>query len=229
MPNMLGLDPSLSKTGFVVLDTESDGSGTVDRGLLRTSKEDGILVLRLLKQVAQIEEKLDTYNINFIGMEAPFYDAFSTEQLFALNQFLHMMFLKRGVFVVCFPPQQLKKLVFPDVSVKEIGKPEMIDKAKTALDLQGKKLAEDTADAYWAGIFGTRFYKFYIEKTLKESYLGEYESHVFCGKHTFTRGAKKGITELKGIIYRENELFFDFESIKRRAKNAADQKKGNKK
>jgi len=123
---------------------------------------------------------------------------------------------------VCFPPQALKKLVYPDVSVREIHKAQMIDKAKTMLDLHGHRLAEDVADAFWAGHFGRRFYKWFIQKSLSEKDLGVYEKHLFCGKHTFTRGAKKGVTEYKGIIYRENELFFDFKEIKRRIKDVAE-------
>lgn len=217
---MLGLDPSLQKAGYVVLDINKPDNIVEDKGLLKTSPEDGILVLRLLKQVSQIQEKIEKYNIKFIGMEAPFYEAFSTEMLFALNQFLHRMFLEKELFVVCFPPQMLKKLVFPDQKVNEIHKPEMIDKAKTAIGLQGRRLAEDVADAYWAGIFGKKFYKWHIEKAICDKDLGEYESHVFCGKKTFVRGEKKGTTEYTGIVYRENELFFNFEAIKRRNENA---------
>lgn len=228
MPNILGLDPSLKKSGYVVIDTNKNDSVTEDRGLLKTSKNDGILVQRLIKQTQQVEDKLNEFDIKFIGMEAPFFDAFSTEQLFALNQFLHRMFLEKEIYVVCFPPQQLKKLVFPDVSVQEIGKPDMIDKAKTALNLQGYRLAEDTADAYWAGIFGKRFYKWFFEKSITDSDLGNYEKNVFCGSHTFTRGAKKGTTEYKGIIYRENELFFDFKKIKRRNLDASQKKENGK-
>jgi hypothetical protein len=32
----------------------------------------------------------------------------------------------------------------------------------------------------------------------------------FAGKHTFTRGDKKGVTEYSGVIYHPNEAFFDY-------------------
>lgn len=218
MPHILGLDPSLQKAGYVVLDTGAPDSGTVERGLLKTSPRDGITVQRLIIQSENVASLMSRYDIKFVGMEAPFFGAGSTELLFALNQFLHRVFLDAGAFVVCFPPQQLKKLVFPDVSVANVHKPHMIDGAKKALGLQGKRLAEDVADAYWAGVFGKRFYRWHIEKSLSTEGLGEYERHTFCGKHEYTRGPKKGYTDLTGIVYRENELFFDFEAIKRRAK-----------
>jgi Holliday junction resolvasome RuvABC endonuclease subunit len=221
MPYILGLDPSLAKSGYVVLDTEAPDSEVVEKGKLKTSTSDGILLQRLLKQQEQVREKIRRYDIKFISMEAPYYGGWTAEQLFALNQFLHKVFLDEENYVVAFPPQQLKKLVFPDRSVKQIHKPEMIDKAKTALGLQGKVLAEDVADAYWAGIFGKKFYKrHYVEETTDED-LNSYEVEVFSGTHTYTRGAKKGITDYNGIIYQENEKFWDFGKIKRRMLDAS--------
>ena len=225
MSYILGLDPSLAKSGYVVLDTDKKDTEVEEKGLLKTSTLDGILVQRLIKQVGQIEGVIESYGISYVAMEAPFFGAGSTEILFALNQFIHRMYLERGLFVVCFPPQMLKKLVFPDESVAVIHKPHMIDRAKTLLNLHGKRLAEDVADAYWAGIFGKRFYRWYIEDKLKGEELGKYEKEAFSGKHLITRGARKGVTDYKGIIYRANELFFDFKAIKRRVEDA---KKGNK-
>lgn len=220
MPYILGLDPSLKKAGYVVLDTDKLDNVVEEKGLLKTSTDDGILVQRLVKQVSQIEGVLKKYNITYVGMEAPFFGAGSTEILYALNQFIHRLFLDMGIYAVCFPPQMLKKLVFPQGNVSEIHKPHMIDRAKTMLDLQGKVLAEDVADAYWAGIFGKKFYNWHIKKILTDDDLGEYELKTFKGSHTFSRGVKKGDTEYSGIIYRENELFFDFKEIKRRINNA---------
>lgn len=216
MAYILGLDPSLSKAGYVVLDTTASDSDVVERGLLKTSTTDGITILRLIKQQNQIRGLIQKYDIKFVSMEAPYYGGWTAEILFALNQFIHNVFLDLGIYVVAFPPQQLKKLVFPDGNVTDIHKPEMIDKAKTALGLHGKILAEDVADAYWAGIFGKKFYKRYIIEEFTDGDLNSYELNVFSGKHTYTRGAKKGITDYTGIIYRENELFWDFEKIKRR-------------
>jgi Holliday junction resolvasome RuvABC endonuclease subunit len=214
MSCILGLDPSLSKSGYVVLDVDKQDNQVEEKGLLKTSTLDGILVQRLIKQVGQIESIISSYNISFVGMEAPFFGAGSTEILFALNQFIHRMYLEREMFVVCFPPQMLKKLVFPNQSVSEIHKPHMIDRAKTVLNLHGKRLAEDVADAYWAGIYGKRFYKWHIQNKIKREDLGQYEKEAFLGKHTITRGARKGVTDYKGIIYRGNELFFDFRAIR---------------
>lgn len=214
MSYILGLDPSLKKTGYSVFNLSKSDTEVEDKGMLKTNTTDGILVLRLIKQTQQVKDLILRYNIKFIGAEAPFFGSFSTEMLFALNQFLHSMYLDMGVYVVYFPPQQLKKLVFPDQVVSDIHKSHMIDQAKTVLGLHGHRLAEDVADAYWAGYFGKKFYKRFIENTLTDEDLSEYELSVFSGTHTFTRGEKKGITEYSGIIYRENECFYDFKKIK---------------
>lgn len=220
MAYILGLDPSLQKAGYVVMDVDKPDDIVEDRGLLKTSTSDGIYVQRLIKQSSQIEGLLKSYNITFVGMEAPFFGGGSTELLFALNQFIHKLYLELGIYAVCFPPQMLKKLVFPEDSVAEIHKPHMIDKAKTMLNLHGKVLAEDVADAYWAGVFGKKYYNWHIRKIIKDEDLNSYEFQTFKGSHTFTKGDRKGVTEYSGIIYRENELFFDFKEIKRRAINA---------
>lgn len=224
MAYMLGLDASLKKSGYVVIPIEGPDTEIAEKGLLRTSPIDGITILRLLKQQKQVKEVVEKYDIRFIGMEAPFFMGNETEKLFALNQFLHALFLEKGLFVVAFPPSMLKKLTRPDLSATEVTKAHMIDAAKTALSMHGQRLAEDVADGFWAGWFGRRFYRFFIEKTLNENDLGNYEKEAFCGKHEFKRGAKKGAIDYHGIIYRENDLFFNFEQIKRRAKSAASKK-----
>jgi Holliday junction resolvasome RuvABC endonuclease subunit len=229
MANLLGLDPSLKKAGYVVLDSSMPDNVVVEKGLLKTSGLDGILVQRLVKQAEQVGDMLKKYNISYVGMEAPFFNANNTEMLFALNQYLHKVFLDNETFVVCFPPSMLKKLTFPDLSAAIVGKPHMIHKAKDMLGLHGHRLAEDVADAYWAGYFGKRFYKWHFEKSIKDEDLEEYERNVFCGTHTLTRGNRKGVTDYTGIVYRENELFYDFKAIKRRQNDAKTKSKASKK
>ena len=224
MAYLLGMDPSLRKAGYVILDIDGPDDLVVEKGLLKTDDSDGILIQRILKQQDQVKKKLQEYNINVVGMEAPFFGGNEAEHLFALNQFIHEVFLELGTYVIALPPQQLKKLTIPNLSVADIGKAHMVDAAKTILNMQGQRLANDIADAFWAGYFGKRFYKFFVLKTLKEEDLKEYERNVFCGKHTFTKGMKKGFTEYTGYIYRENEMFFDFEKIKRRLTDAKEKR-----
>lgn len=217
---ILGLDASIKKTGYAVLNTNGDDIKIIDKGLLKTSTKDGITPLRLMKQQKQVRDKILEHNIKYVGMEAPYFAGNETEKLFALNQFLHQVFYELNIFVVAFPPSTLKKLAIPDMKATEIEKPHMIDAAKCTFGLFDQKIPDDVADAIWAGWFGRRFYYYFIQKTLKESELEDYEKITFCGKHEFKRGMKKGSIEYTGIKYRENEMFFDYKSIKERIKNA---------
>lgn len=218
---LLGLDPSLAKTGYAILNLKDLSNNIpVEKGLLKTSNSDGILIQRLLKQQKQIQGIIKKYDITYVGMEAPYFGGHTAEILFSLNQFIHKTFYDRGSYVIAFPPQMLKKLVFPDKSVSDIHKPQMIHEAKSKLDLHGKTLAEDVADAYWAGYFGKKYINWHIFNTINDSDLNAYEKTTFFGKHTYTRGARKGLVEYNGIKFRDNELFFDFKAIKRRHKNA---------
>lgn len=227
MAYMLGLDPSVKKTGYVVMDLDKPFTEVVDKGRLRTEPSDGIFVQRLIKQANQIRDKILEFDIKYIASEAPYFEGFNTEMLYALNQFLHREYLELGIYLVYFPPSTLKKLVFPDKSSRKIYKSHMTQAAKESLGLVGKRLSEDTSDAYWAGVFGRKFYDWHFRKNLTDKDLNEYEYYTFAGKHKFTRGKKKGTTDYRGIIYRQNDLFYDFDKIKRSSENASGKEKDN--
>lgn len=220
MPMILGLDPSIRKSGYCILDTDAPYCDYVQRGRLYTETGDGILIQRLLKQQAQIKAKMEEFSIDFVSMEAPVLGEGESEHLFALNQFIHEVFLQRGTFVICFPPQQLKALAMPHrkIIAGEIGKNHMIFDAQTYYNLEGKTLTDDEADALHAGRLGKYFYNWHFQKKLKDEELPLKLLKAFKGKHTFVRGDKKGITEYNGMIFRENELFFDFKKVEQRQK-----------
>jgi Holliday junction resolvasome RuvABC endonuclease subunit len=215
MPMVMGLDASIVKSGFCILDTDAPMASCVERGRLRTSSADGILIQRLLKQQAQIEKKMEEYNIDFLAMEAPYFGGGESEHLFALNQFIHQVFLRRGTFVICFPPQQMKKLAMPEkiIDHREIGKAHMALAAQRYFNLEGKILTDDEADALHAGRLGKIFYKWHFEGSLKGTDLHPLVLKAFAGKKVTKKGAKAGVTDYNGMIFRENELFFDFNQI----------------
>ena len=143
-------------------------------------------------------------------MEAPIWDANSSELLFALNQFVHEIFLNLNVFVLYFQPFVLKRFACPSIMPKDVTKNYVTDAAKTQLNLHGKRFSEHLADAYFVGKLGGIFYNWHFTKKMKDEDLSPYIRELFDGKHTYTRGQKKGFTDYKGIIYRENELFFNY-------------------
>jgi len=240
MAFILGLDPSLRKSGYCVVDTEAPYSSFIERGRLYTTVSDGFVTLRLLKQQRQIKELMERFSIDFVSMEQPYFGDGEAEVLFALNQFIHQIFYSRGTHVIAFPPQQLKSLSIPTKDPKDVGKNHMVMAAQERYHLLGTPITDDEADAMHAAYLGRIYYQWRVDKTLKSSDLegigrvlhpeaGELRAALitkkyaaligpkiykaFYGKHTYVRGSKKGTTEYKGLAFRENELFWDYTKI----------------
>lgn len=215
---ILGLDPSITHLGWVVLDENKTGKDAVlEGGVLKTRPKDGLLVQRLITQRERIRLLISSRKIDFVSMEAPYFSDFSTELLFALNQHLHEAFLDESVFVIYIQPQTLKRHALPDMKMDEITKHHTTIKARSELGMIGRRFSEHVADAYFAGKIGLKFYQWYFMKKYTDKQLTAMESKLFCGKHKFKRGPRKGFTEYKGIIYRENDQFFDYRRHKRKA------------
>jgi len=151
-------------------------------------------------------------------MEAPFWGDFNTELLFALNQYIHELFLNMDMFIFYVQPSSLKKFACPELCAKKekIDKRHIVHQAKTELEKHGRRFSEHVSDAYFAGKMGCIFHQWYIQKTITDEELPEYLRELFAGKHTFVKGARKGITEYTGIIYRENDQFFDYSKQSRK-------------
>lgn len=216
MPLILGLDPSLKKAGYCLLNTETGYDTFVERGRLKTSGADGILVQVLILQAERIKKLIVDNNVAMVSMEAPYWGGNESEKLFALNQFIHRTFLETGAYVIVFPPQQLKALTVLGKKAQDIHKPQMIAEVKSRLHLQGKILTDDEADALQAGHLGKLFYNWFFAKKIGDKDLHPRILEAFAGKHVFSKGPRKGTTEYTGLIYRENELFFDFKRIAER-------------
>lgn len=217
---IVGFDPSLANFGWVVLKEHGEGKkALLDNGTFKTSPSDGLMVQRLIMQRERMKKLLTDWEVSFVSMEAPILDDYSTEMLFALNQFMHEVFLNMKTFVLYIQPFNLKKIAWPDLPPTEVTKHHVVHQAKTELDLHGKVFSEHCSDAYFIGKIGQRFYQWHIEKSLKDSDLTPEENKLFCGKHTFIRGVKKGITEYNGIVYKENEQFFDYRRRRKRTRS----------
>lgn len=212
-----GFDPSLTHFGWVILDENKEGrKSLLEHGTFKTNPSDGLLVQRIIRQRERVRKLLISKGVSFVSMEAPYFADFSTELLFALNQHIHEVFLDLGVFVIYIQPITLKKLSVPGINPHDVLKNHMVHQAKKELGLEGKRFSEHVADAYFAGKIGRTFYQWHFMKKLKDKDLNPDEEKLFCGKHTFTRGMKKGLTEYTGLIYRENDQFFDYSKHKKR-------------
>ena len=224
---VLGLDLSLRKAGFCVIDPntwvpgKSGNPNVIESGRLKTTNLDGIELIRLQKQQAQIRALIIKHNVKFICVEQYYFDDGESEMLYALHMFAHTVFMEFDLPVICLGNQVLKKVAWPErnATIQTIEKPQMIAAAKKSLGIVGASMVDDVADAYWAMHAGVYFYHWNITEKLKDADLGEYLYKVFAGKHTYTRGEKKGITEYTGVLYRENELYFNYKKIKERISN----------
>jgi len=209
-------DPSLTHFGWVLFDDTKTGRDSVlEGGVFKTEPSDGLIVQRLIMQQERIRIFLSSRGIKFASMEAPVWGDYNSEMLFALNQYVHQVFLDLKMYVIQFPPSTLKKYTYPDMDPKNVTKHHMTHMAKKDLGRMGRRFSEHVADAYFAGKLGLRFYRWLFKKELTDDDLSNHERDLFCGKHTFVKGAKKGVTEYNGIIYKENEKFFDYRNKER--------------
>lgn len=193
------------------MDEHREGKEAIlDQGTFKTSPADGLMVQRLVTQRERVKKLLMDHDIRFVSMEAPILDEFSTEMLFALNQFVHEAFLNLKIFVLYVQPFNIKNAAWPGLSPIEVTKHHVVHQAKSELDMHAKVLSEHVADAYFAAKIGRRFHQWHFQKILKDNDLTPEEWKMFCGRHTFKRGIKKGTTEYTGIIYKENDQFYNY-------------------
>jgi len=221
---MVGIDPSLTHSGWVVFDENKTGKEAVTEiGVFRTDPEDGILIQRILMQKERIRLLLSTRNIRFVAMEAPLMKDWSTELLFALHQNFHEVFLDFGVYLIYLQPSTVKKYAYPKTDPDEVTKGMMTHAAKKELDRMNRRFSEHAADAYFVGKIGLKYHQWFFQHKFTDDQLSEHEHRLFCGKHTYTRGVKKGLTDYIGIIYRENEQFYDYSKFTRKSQVIAEE------
>lgn len=209
---VLGIDPSLTNLGYVVLEGDCNNIKLLDKGRLQTTPEDGIPLQRYIKQALGIKEIVEKYNIKYVASEAPYFGDFNTEVLYGLHTTLHLTYWTLGLNVVILSPLTVKTYALPNFG-ERIFKSDMIKAARQDLGMkENERLANDVADSYWISKLGLRWWLYYC-KLLPEDNLSKKEKDVFNFSHTYTRGKKKGQTEYKGIIYRKNELYFIYEEF----------------
>lgn len=207
---VLGVDPSLTNFGYVVLEDYK----VLDKGKFQTTPEDGMNVQRYVLQANRLAELARKYSIKYLVSESPIFDMWSTEILYGLQSFLHCAYWALGLRVLTLTPTQVKSYACPHVK-GTVLKHDMVKAARIDLGMrENERLANDVADAYWIAKIGYRWWSFY-EKLLPETELTEKEKKMFLATHTYTRGKKAGQTERTGFIYRENELFYLYDKLEK--------------
>jgi len=222
--HILGIDPSLTNTGFCVLDNEKTGpESVVEVGLIQTS-EAMLEILRYETIAKKLAALIKKYKIVRCGSESPIFHAIQSENMFALYSFIKSMLFKKKVDVVYFAPMQLKKLARISSNTK-VTKSDMIKSMKKKLGLEkavinGVKIQGDIADAFHVSYFASNFWNLHDQK-VEVSDLTKVEQEAFAARPYYKRGIKAGKPKVgeEGILYREYEHFYRFSDSKARRKS----------
>lgn len=210
----LGLDPSLTQYGWALHNSNASGRDRCPaRGRFRTKSKD-LQVSRYCYLREELGKLIDKYKPDRIGLESPVFHSTYSEGMYCLFMFSQEKIWKKNKDVVFFSPHQVKKFARPiaDRPPKwKMGKKDMVDAAKK--DVGGGKWNHNEADAYLIAVMAGRFWSLQSE-SIDESNLTEIEKELFTAKHTYTRGKKKGSTDYKGIIYKEDDRFYLWSSEK---------------
>lgn len=209
----LGLDPSLTGFGWCIHNSSVAGPGrVVAKGVLTTSAK-RVFIWRYLYLREALSMVLDRFpSIDNVGVESPPFGEQFSEGLYGLFLYVNEALFLRRKDVVYFDPTTVKRLAKMDPSIRRgtMDKGDMIEAAK--VDSGVKRWNHNEADAYLVARSAARFWE-YLAGTLQEDELTPSEHRAFLAVHTFIRGRKAGRTVKRGIVFKENDRFFEFSSL----------------
>lgn len=203
---VLGLDPSLANTGWVVFGPK----GIVERGVCKTAPRDRrgnpvLIISRLQGTRDFLAGLISYYGIKIVGAEQAILNVSSSETLTALTYFLQDLCKNKMTDLVYWSPLTIKTY---GTDNHRATKKEMIEAAKKDSKCSAK-MVEHEADAYFTSKITYRFYE-YINGRLPYSKLTEKEKHAIWFEKTITRGPRKGTVDQKGVLTRWGEYYFPF-------------------
>jgi len=209
----LGLDPSLTNFGWAVHDSTGEGKARCpERGRWQTSSKDEFIV-RYMTMRENLLALVKRLGVKRVGIEYPIFNDLWSEGMYGLYLFSCEALKLAKVDVVLFSPPQLKVharefIKRPRVGGKlwKMAKADMVEAA--IADLGGKgTMNHNEADAYWVARTADRFWKLH-DGVITRADLTPDEAKQFTAIHTYQRGKKAGKTDMKGIMYREDDRFF---------------------
>jgi hypothetical protein len=211
---VLGCDPSLTDFGWIVIDTEKEGSDhIVGEGRIRTDS-DTLEIERYLKHRREIGEIVEEYDIDYAGIEKPPPNSSWSAGLYPIWMYAFEHFYHQRIpFVILMPPglKAFAREVLDDSG--KMSKQDMKDAATKLMggEYPGKgKLNHNVADAYLEAHYAGRFKKL-IEGEIEEDDLTEKEKYKFT--RTVTK-RKTGRVQKKGILYKEGEKHYALDDPK---------------
>lgn len=212
---VLGCDPSLTNFGWAVHDSSVlGGPRCVERGRFQTSTKT-LFVDRYVQMRSSVKTLVARLGVQRVGVEYPIFNELWSEGMYGLFLYTCEALRESQVDVVFFSPPQVKAhardfLGRPAVAGKkwDMKKPDMVEAA--IADTGGKgRWNHNEADAYWVARTAARFWGL-LDQQIPEADLTVTERKQFLDIHTFSRGKRSGQTVERGILYREDERFFQW-------------------
>jgi len=211
---ILGLDPSLTAFGWALHDTTVQGpSRCVGRGRYETAS-DMVFVDRYTFMRDTLRDLIQRTQPDRVGIESPFFGGSYSEGMYGLFLFSNEALRLERRDVVFFSPLQVKAHARESLKRPakwEMMKPDMVAAAKHDTSTH-KTWNHNEADAYLVARLAGRFWH-YLDGDIQEDALSAVERKFFTSIHTFIRGKKAGLTEKKGLIYREDDRFFCWSQV----------------
>ena len=212
---VLGLDPSLTNFGWAIHDTEAKGLARCPvRGRFQTSSKQ-LFIDRYIDQRASVIALIKRLGVTRVGCESPIFNDLWSEGMYGLFLYVCEACREAEVDLVFFAPPQMKTharvfLERPRVAGKlwKMGKPDMVEAARE--DTGGKgRWDHNEADAYWVARTASRFWLF-LDGVITEQELTVDERKQFTYIHHYKRGKKAGKAVKRGLLYREDDRFFQW-------------------
>jgi Holliday junction resolvasome RuvABC endonuclease subunit len=213
---ILGLDPSLTNYGWALHDTEGTGRGRiVARGRFQTKpRQFPDEVGRYMYLRAELRRTIVEQQPEAMGVEHPVLGEDYSEGMYGLFLFSLEAIKDAKMDLVLFAPPQVKKYA-KDILQRpkswKMQKSDMVDAAREHAG--GGNWDHNEADAYHVAALSGRFWKFHAG-LLAEDALTSYEVQLFTQIKHITKGKRAGMTQMKGILYRESDRFFRWSALR---------------
>lgn len=208
---VLGLDPSLTGFGWVILDTSLPKiDWCLARGVHSTTA-DQLFLTRYIELRELVRSLISTWKPTKVGIESSVFGEQFSEGAYGLFLFTLEALYESRLDVLLLTPDQAKaqaRFHLGRPQKWKMKKADMVEAAKKDLQLKGS-LDNNIADAYWVGRTASRFWSLYegliFEKDLlpmEKSLLTETEFYKKTGK------VKKA-----SLISKEDSRFFIWSKV----------------
>lgn len=207
---VLGVDPSLTDTGWAVLDIDKEGSERlIASGRIKT-EADEFFVVRYARPRDEVAKLMDEYDPDYVSIEKPQHNSSWSAGLYPIWISISEECHKRRIPFATFLPPQIKAYArdILDDSGK-MFKSDMVDAAKMLLNYKGK-LNHNVADAVIIGWIGGRL-RLLIDRKITEDDLTKKEQYMFT--RTIKR-RKSGRVDKVGMLWKEGDSYFNLNDEK---------------